>query len=90
MKIGDSAIAKNLRRLTSEDLVKRAEKYRKNAVYKAVSSTLISVQFVAAKILQSGDLRLFLRSAKEAEIARIYRDIWVCGFGNTARVILPI
>ena len=89
VKVGDSAMAKNLRQLTSEDLVKRAEKYRKNAAYKAVSPTLISVQFVAAKILRSGDLRLFLRSAKEAEIARIYRDAWVRGFGDTARVILP-
>ena len=74
VKVGDSAMAKNLRRLTSEDLVKRAEKYRKNAAYKAVSPTLMSVQFVAAKILRSGNLRLFLRSAKEAEIARTYRD----------------
>ena len=89
VKVGDSAMAKNLRRLTSEDLVKRAEKYRKNAAYKAVSPTLMSVQFVAAKILRSGDLRLFLRSAKEAEIARTYRDAWVRGFGDAARVILP-
>ena len=82
-------MAKNLRRLTSEDLVKRTEKYRKNAAYKAVSPTLMSVQFVAAKILRSDNLRLFLRSAKEAEIARIYRDTWIRGFGNAARVILP-
>ncbi|PIG87294.1 hypothetical protein AARAC_011662 [Aspergillus arachidicola] len=48
VKVGDSATAKNLRRLTSEDLVKRAEKYRKHAAYKAISPTLMSVQFVAA------------------------------------------
>ena len=89
VKVGDSAMAKNLRRLTSKDLVKQAEKYRKNTAYKAVSPTLISVQFVTAKILRSGDLRLFLRSAKEAEIARTYRDAWVRGFGDAARVILP-
>ena len=90
VKIGDSAIAKNLRRLTSEDLVKYTEKYRKNTAYKAISPTLMSVQFVAAKILRSGNLRLFLRSAKEAEIARTYRDAWVRGFGDAVRVILPI
>ena len=90
VKMDNSAMAKNLRRLTSEDLVKYTEKYRKNAAYKAVSPTLISVQFVAAKILQLGNLRLFLRSAKKTEIARIYRDAWIRRFGNAARVILPI
>ncbi|KNG79996.1 hypothetical protein ANOM_011768, partial [Aspergillus nomiae NRRL 13137] len=89
VKVGDSAMARNLRRLTSEDLVKRAEKHRRNAAYKAVRPTLASIQFVAAKILRSGDLRLFLRSAKEAEIARTYRDDWVRGFGEAARVALP-
>ncbi|KAK6811840.1 hypothetical protein RU639_012486 [Aspergillus parasiticus] len=89
VKVGDPAMARNLRRLTNEDLVKRAEKHRRLAAVKAVRPTLASIQFVAAKILRSGDLRLFLRSAKEAEIARTHRDAWVKGFGTAARVALP-
>ncbi|PIG87296.1 hypothetical protein AARAC_011664 [Aspergillus arachidicola] len=89
VKVGDSATAKNLRRLTNEDLVKRAEKHHLNAAKTAIRPTLASIQFVAAKILRSGDLRLFLRSVKEAEIARTHRDAWVRGFGETARVTLP-
>ncbi|GMG55443.1 unnamed protein product [Aspergillus oryzae var. brunneus] len=49
VKVGDSAMARNLRRLTNEDLVKRAEKHRRNAAYKAVRPTLASIQFVARK-----------------------------------------
>ncbi|KAE8325380.1 hypothetical protein BDV39DRAFT_206919 [Aspergillus sergii] len=83
-------MARNLRRLTSEDLVKRAEKHRRNAAYKAICPTLASIQFIAAKILRLGDLRLFLHSAKEAEIARTYQDDWIRGFGEAARVALSM
>ncbi|KAB8240338.1 hypothetical protein BDV35DRAFT_133964 [Aspergillus flavus] len=71
VKVGDSATAKNLRRLTNEDLVKHAEKHRRDAAKTAIRPTL------------------FLRSAKEAEIARTHRDAWVRDFGETARVTLP-
>ncbi|KAE8377781.1 hypothetical protein BDV26DRAFT_262931 [Aspergillus bertholletiae] len=39
VKVGDSAMAKNLCRLTSEDLVKRAEKHRRNGAVKDVRAT---------------------------------------------------
>ncbi|KAE8133857.1 hypothetical protein BDV38DRAFT_286474 [Aspergillus pseudotamarii] len=74
VKVGDPAMARDLRRLTNEDLVKRAEKHRRLAAITAVRPTLASIQFVAAKILRSGDPRLFLRNAKEVEIARTHRD----------------
>ena len=90
VKINNSAIAKNLRRLISEDLVKYTKKYRKNTVYKAISPMLMSIQFIAAKILQSDNLQFFLCSTKKAEIACIYRDAWIRGFGNAVQIILPI
>ncbi|KNG84830.1 hypothetical protein ANOM_009837 [Aspergillus nomiae NRRL 13137] len=88
VKVSNPAMARNLRQLTNEDLVKRAEEHRWLAAITAVRPTLASIQFIAAKILWSGDLRLFLRNAKKAEIARTHRDAWIKGFGTAARVAL--
>ncbi|KAB8204222.1 hypothetical protein BDV34DRAFT_226607 [Aspergillus parasiticus] len=51
------------------------EKHRHLAAVKTVQSTLISIQFVTAKILRLDNLQLFLRSAKEAEIAQTHQNV---------------
>lgn len=56
IKISNFTIAKNLRWLTSKNLIKYTEKYYWNTIYKTVRFILIFIQFIAVKILQLDNL----------------------------------
>ncbi|OGE50240.1 hypothetical protein PENARI_c017G09107 [Penicillium arizonense] len=62
-------------RALSSEIKERAEKARVRAV-NAASPVLASIQFVAARQLKSGYLSLALRTARDAETARVYRHGW--------------
>ncbi|OQE08720.1 hypothetical protein PENFLA_c128G00361 [Penicillium flavigenum] len=88
VKLGDTDRVRRFRTLTSAEITKAAEKARmKGARVDAV--TVAAVKFVAAKQLKSGDLSLTLRTAKEAEIMRVHRDVWVRHLWKGSEVRLP-
>ncbi|CAG8908412.1 unnamed protein product [Penicillium nalgiovense] len=88
VKLGDADGIRRFRAMTSAEITKAAEKARtKGARIDAV--TVAAVKFVAAKQLKSGDLSLTLRTAKEAEIMRVHRDIWVKHLWKGSEVRLP-
>ncbi|KAJ5085268.1 hypothetical protein N7532_010039 [Penicillium argentinense] len=52
------------------------------------SAEIVTQANQAARQLKSGDIRLTVRDAKEAELMRVHREKWVKGFGRTAFVHL--
>ncbi|KAJ6045659.1 uncharacterized protein N7446_012523 [Penicillium canescens] len=75
VKLGDADGNAHFRSMKSSEIKDRAEKARTRAA--TVSPVLAAIQFVAARQLKSGDISLTLRSAKDAEAARIHRGKWV-------------
>ncbi|KAJ6090873.1 hypothetical protein N7499_003587 [Penicillium canescens] len=74
VKLGDADGNAHFRSMKSSEIKDRAEKARTRAA--TVSPVLAAIQFVAARQLKSGDISLTLRSAKDAEAARIHRGKW--------------
>lgn len=77
------------RRKTSAEIVTQANQIRAKHARSTGTLTLSSVMVQAARQLKSGDIRLTVRDAKEAEILRVHREKWVKGFGRTAFVHMP-
>jgi hypothetical protein len=69
VKLGDANGIARFRTMRSAEIKKAAETAR----VRAANPVLAAVEFVAARQLKSGDLCLTLRSAKDAEAARVYR-----------------
>ena len=88
VKLGDADTVKIFCCLTSAEIKQQAEKARRKGARTDTAAILVSVQFVAAHQLKSGDLSLSLRNIKKAEIARCHRS-WVLSLGNKATVRLP-
>ncbi|KAJ6003544.1 hypothetical protein N7522_006236 [Penicillium canescens] len=91
VKLGDADGIALFRSMKSSEIKDRAEKARVRAagVVGAANPVLAAIQFVAARQLKSGDISLTLRSAKDAEAARIHRGKWVQHLWNNAEVRLP-
>jgi hypothetical protein len=87
VKLGDADGIAHFRSMKSSEIKDRAEKARARAA--TVSPVLAAIQFVAARQLKSGDISLTLRSAKDAEAARIHRSKWVQHLWKNAEVRLP-
>ena len=89
VKLGDSDGVKRFRTYTPAEITKLAEKARVKAAKEADGLTMASAMFVAARQLKSGDLSLSLRTAKEAEIMRCHRQVWVKHLWKGSEVRLP-
>lgn len=89
VKLGDSDGIKLFRTRTPAEITKLAEKARVKAAKVTYGLTVASAKFVAARQLKSGDVSLSLRTAKEAEIIRCYRDCWVKHLWKGSEVRLP-
>ncbi|OGE48058.1 hypothetical protein PENARI_c033G09528 [Penicillium arizonense] len=87
VKLGDADGIAHFRSMKSSEIKDRAEKARTRAA--TVSPVLAAIQFVAARQLESGNVSLTLRSAKNAEAARIHRGKWVQHLWKNAEVRLP-
>ncbi|KAJ5987693.1 hypothetical protein N7481_002903 [Penicillium waksmanii] len=68
----------------SEEMKDYANKVRAEYAKDTRTATLATVMVKAVCQLKSGDLRLTVRDAREAQVMRLHRDIWVKGFGSTA------
>ncbi|KAJ5413842.1 hypothetical protein N7509_000469 [Penicillium cosmopolitanum] len=73
----------------SEEMKDYANKVRAEYAKDTRTATLATVMVKAVRQLKSGDLRLTVRDAREAQVMRLHRDIWVRGFGSTAFVHMP-
>jgi hypothetical protein len=89
VKLGDPDGVKRFRTQTSAEITKLAEKARVKAAKEVDGLTMASAMFVAARQLKSGDLSLSLRTAKEAEIMRCHRQVWVKHLWKGSEVRLP-
>ena len=94
VKLGDADGIAHFRSMKSSEIKDRAEKARVRAAGAASATAgpnpvLAAIQFVAARQLKSGDISLTLRSAKDAEAARIHRGKWVQHLWKGAEVRLP-
>jgi hypothetical protein len=89
VKLGDSDGIKRFRTMTSAEITKTAEKARTKGAKEVDGLTMASARFVAARQLKSGDLSLSLRTAKEAEIMRCHRQVWVKHLWKGSEVRLP-
>ncbi|KAI9043902.1 uncharacterized protein KD926_002793 [Aspergillus affinis] len=86
VKLRDAGAQKTYRKKSSAEIKIKAENTRKRAVATILTLSLARARFVSVKQLRSGDLSLALRTAAEAETARIY-DKWadVMSSGATLR-----
>ncbi|KAI9034949.1 putative RNA-directed DNA polymerase from transposon X-element [Aspergillus affinis] len=66
---------KTYRKKSSAEIKEKAESAKKKAAVTILTLSLARARFVSARQLRSGDLSLALRTAAEAETARIY-DKW--------------
>ncbi|CAG8128391.1 unnamed protein product [Penicillium nalgiovense] len=89
VKLGDSDGVKRFRTQTPAEITRTAEKARVKAAKEVDGLTMASAKFVAARQLKSGDLSLSLRTAKEAEIIRCHRQVWVKHLWKGSEVRLP-
>jgi hypothetical protein len=92
VKLGDADGIAHFRSMKSSEIKDRAEKARVRAAGTATAGlnpVLAAIQFVAARQLKSGDISLTLRSAKDAEAARIHRHEWIKHLWKNAEVRLP-
>jgi hypothetical protein len=89
VKLGDSDGVRRFRTSTPTDITKLAEKARLKAAKEIHGLTMASAKFVAARQLKSGYLSLSLRTAKEAEIMRCHRQVWVKHLWKGSEVRLP-
>jgi hypothetical protein len=89
VKLGDSDGVKRFRTQTPAEITKLAEKARVKGAKEVTGLTMASAKFVAARQLKSGDLSLSLRTAKEAEIMRCHRQVWVKHLWKGSEVRLP-
>ncbi|CAG8312335.1 unnamed protein product, partial [Penicillium salamii] len=89
VKLGDSDGVKRFRTHTPAKITKLAEKARVKGAKEVNGLTMASAIFVAARQLKSGDLSLSLRTVKEAEIMRCYRQVWVKHLWKGSEVRLP-
>jgi hypothetical protein len=92
VKLGDTDGIAHFRSMKSSEIKDRAEKVRVRAAGTATAGlnpVLAAIQFVAARQLKSGDISLTLRSAKDAEAARIHRHEWIKHLWKNAEVRLP-
>ncbi|KAJ6176717.1 hypothetical protein N7485_003631 [Penicillium canescens] len=87
VKLGDADGIVHFRSMKSSEIKDRAGKARTRAA--TVSPVLAAIQFVAARQLKFGDVSLTLRSAKDAEAARVHRGKWVQHLWKDAEVRLP-
>lgn len=87
--LNDRLQVSEYRRKISADIVKHANKIRAKAAKSNSAVTLASVMVLAACQLKSGDVRLMMRSAKEAEVMRVHQEKWVKKFGRIAFVHMP-
>jgi hypothetical protein len=74
---------------SSEEMKEYANKVRAEYAKQTRTATLATVMVKAVRQLKSGDLRLTVRDAREAQLMRLHRDLWVKGFGSTAFVHMP-
>lgn len=88
VKLGDEEAVKRYRGMTAKDIKRRAERAKVDIAHRHGVVTLASVAFVGVRQLESGDLSLTMRSAKEAEIARAHLA-WAKSLGKNAEVRLP-
>jgi hypothetical protein len=92
VKLGDADGIAHFRSMKSSEVKDRAEKARVRAAGTATAGlnpVLAAIQFVAARQLKSGDISLTLRSARDAEAARIHRHEWIKHLWKNAEVRLP-
>jgi hypothetical protein len=85
VKLGDANGIARFRTMRSAEIKKAAETAR----VRAANPVLAAVEFVAARQLKSGDLCLTLRSAKDAEAARVHRHKWTSHLWKGSEVRLP-
>ncbi|OQD64953.1 hypothetical protein PENANT_c401G09713, partial [Penicillium antarcticum] len=89
VKLGDSDGIAHFRTMRSSEIKDRAEKARVRATGAGTNPVLAAIQFVAARQLKSGDISLTLKSARDAEAARVHRHAWVRHLWKGAEVRLP-
>jgi hypothetical protein len=92
VKLGDAEGIRRFRTHTPAEITKLAEKARAKAAKEAGPTdgmTMAASRFIAAKQLKSGDVSLTLRSAKEAEVMRCHRLVWVKHLWKGSEVRLP-
>jgi hypothetical protein len=89
VKLGDADGIAHFRTMRSSEIKERAEKARVRAANATNSSVLASFQFVAARQLKSGDLSLALRTARDAETARVHRHEWIKHLWKGSEVRMP-
>ncbi|KAJ5102466.1 hypothetical protein N7532_002995 [Penicillium argentinense] len=87
--LNDRSQVAEYRRKTSAEIVTQANQVRAKHARSTGTPTLSSVMVQAARQLKSGDIRLTVRDAKEAELMRVHREKWVKVFGRTAFVHRP-
>jgi hypothetical protein len=74
---------------SSKEIKEYANKVRAAYAKNTRTATLATVIVKAVRQLKSGDLRLTVRDAREAQLMRLHQDLWVKGFGSTAFVHMP-
>ncbi|KAI9045127.1 putative RNA-directed DNA polymerase from transposon X-element, partial [Aspergillus affinis] len=88
VKLRDVGAQKTYRKKSSAEIKDKAESARKKAAAAIPALSLARARFVSARQLRSGDLSLALRTATEAETARIY-DKWANCMSNGATLRRP-
>ncbi|KAJ5718814.1 hypothetical protein N7488_004460 [Penicillium malachiteum] len=88
VRLNASAAVAAYRRETAASMVQKIDKLRAKVAKQKVTAPLASVKVVAARQLVSGDIRLTVRSAREAELMRTHRE-WVASLSRKAELLLP-
>jgi len=87
---GQSATSVNTAARTSLQAAAKEKAAAVNATLKQSKiQTLNTVEVRAARILPSGDVRLSLATAREAELLRVYSQDWVKSLGPHAQLQIP-
>ncbi|KAI9034942.1 uncharacterized protein KD926_005005 [Aspergillus affinis] len=88
VKLRDVGTQKTYRKKSSAEIKDKTENARKKAAIAISAFSLARARFVSARQLRSEDLNLALRTAAEAETARIY-DKWADFMSNGATLRRP-
>ncbi|KAI9041807.1 putative RNA-directed DNA polymerase from transposon X-element [Aspergillus affinis] len=88
VKLRDTGAQKTYRKKLSAEIKDKAESIKKRGAATILTLSLARARFVSARQLRSGDLSLALRTAAEAETARIY-DKWADLMSSEATLRRP-
>jgi hypothetical protein len=86
--LNDRDQEKRYRGQTSQEIKAYANKVRADFAKESGTATLATVMVRAVRQLKSGDLRITVRDAREAQLMRLHRG-WVKSFGSTAFIHMP-